>query len=117
MRILLAEDESTISKLIKIVLGAGGHQVVGVRSISEARDVLGNGQFDLVLLDRQLEGGDGAAVLQMLESQGNGRPPVVLMSGERSFAHDDDIAQRVQAMLPKPFELDELERLVERFSA
>lgn len=117
MRILLAEDESTISKLIKIVLGSSGHDVVGVRSVTEARMMLGQEHFDLVLLDRRLEGGDGEQVLEMLESQGNGKPPVVLMSGERSFDHDDDLALRVQGLLWKPFELDELERLVQRFSA
>ena len=117
MRILLAEDESTISKLIKIVLGSGGHEVTGVRSVSEAEAALQGAEFDLVLLDRRLEGGDGSQVLQMLESHTGEKTPVVLMSGERSFSHDDDLALRVQAMLWKPFELDELERLVQRFSA
>ena len=117
MRILLAEDESTISKLIKIVLGGGGHEVTGVRSVGEAEAALQTEHFDLVLLDRRLEGGDGSQVLRALASRGGDRPPVVLMSGERSFSHDDDLALQVQAMLWKPFELDELERLVERFSA
>jgi DNA-binding response OmpR family regulator len=117
MRILLAEDESTISRLIQIVLAGGGHEVTGVRSVDEANRELANEAFDLVLLDRNLADGDGSRVLAALNSRDGQRPPVVLMTGERSFAHDDELPLRVQAMLWKPFELDELERLVNRFSA
>ena len=59
MRILLAEDERTISRLIKQVLTNAGHEVVGVQSASEAVDHLEQSAFDLVLLDLNLADGDG----------------------------------------------------------
>lgn len=116
MRILLAEDESTISRLIKTVLASSGHEVVGVRTIGEAHTALDEGPFDLVLLDRNLADGDGTRLIEHIQRHAE-KPPVVLMTGDRAFAHEEDVATRVQGMLWKPFELDELERLVKRFSA
>jgi DNA-binding response OmpR family regulator len=116
MRILLAEDETTISHLIKLVLSGNGHEVTGVRTVDEANVALQAEGFDLVLLDRNLADGDGTRILESLDARPQ-RPPVVLMTGERSFTHADELPLTVQAMLWKPFELDELERLVNRFSA
>lgn len=116
MRILLAEDESTISLLIKTVLASSGHEVVGVRTVDEAHAALSRGPFDLVLLDRNLADGDGTRLLGHLQGRSE-KPPVVLMTGDRAFPHEDEVASQIQGMLWKPFELDELERLVSRFSA
>lgn len=117
MNILLAEDESTISQLIKHVLGACGHEVTGVRRVEEAKNELEHSDFDLVLLDSDLADGDGQALLETLGRHGRRRPPVVLMSGERYFAHEDELAMRADAVLWKPFELVELEQSVNRFIA
>jgi DNA-binding response OmpR family regulator len=117
MRILLAEDERTISRLIKQVLTNAGHEVIGVQSAAEAVDFLEGSSFDLVLLDLNLADGDGMRVVAALENHNGPRPPVVLMTGEGALDKDDPRTRRVARVLPKPFELDELEELVKFFVA
>lgn len=117
MRILLAEDERTISRLIKQVLTNAGHEVVGVQSVAEAVSHLTDSAFDLVLLDLHLADGDGMRVVAALETHVGPTPPVVLMSGEGAMESDDPRSRRVAKVLAKPFGLDELEELVRHFVA
>ena len=117
MRILLAEDERTISRLIKQVLTNAGHEIVGVQSAAEAVEQLETGAFDLVLLDLNLADGDGMRVVTALEHHVGPTPPVVLMTGEGNLENDDPRVRRVARVLSKPFELDELEAMVKLFVA
>lgn len=117
MRILLAEDERTISRLIKQVLANAGHEVIGVQSAAEAVEHLEASAFDLVLLDLNLADGDGMRVVTALENHVGPTPPVVLMTGEGILDQDDPRTARVARVLAKPFELDELEALVKLFVA
>lgn len=117
MRILLAEDERTISRLIRQVLANAGHEVVGVQSAAEAVEQLNTAEFDLVLLDLNLADGDGMRVVSSLEQQPGPVPPVVLMTGEGSLDENDPRTRRVARVLPKPFELDQLEATVNSFVA
>lgn len=117
MRILLAEDERTISRLIKQVLSTAGHDVIGVRSCSEAIAELEGATFDLVLLDLNLADGDGFRVVEELQRHEDVQPPVVLMTGERHFDDGDPRTQRVAGILWKPFDLEALESAVNRFTA
>ncbi len=115
MRILIAEDEQNISRLITRVLEAAGHNVEGVRSCSEAIDRLARNRWDLLLLDLHLADGDGFPVVEAMERTGNAAA-VVVMTGERAF-DEDPRAGRVAGILLKPFALSELERVVGRLSA
>ncbi len=119
LRILLAEDERTISRLIKQVLSSAGHEVTGVQTCGEAIEKLRTDSFDLVLLDLNLADGDGFRVVEALQAHPRpaSHPPVVLMTGEHHFEDGDPRIQSVAGILWKPFELDELERAVNRFSA
>lgn len=117
MKILLAEDERTISRLIRQVLANAGHEVVGVQSAAEAVEQLSAGDFDLVLLDLNLADGDGMRVVASLEEQSGKVPPVVLMTGEGLLDDDDPRTRRVARVLNKPFELDQLEETVNFFVA
>jgi DNA-binding response OmpR family regulator len=117
MRILLAEDERTISRLIKQVLSSAGHDVTGVQSGVEAIEKLLTESYDLILLDLNLADGDGMRVIESLQAQRSEPPPVVLMTGERHFEDGDPRITNVAGILLKPFDLEELERAVARFSA
>jgi DNA-binding response OmpR family regulator len=117
MRILLAEDERTISRLIRQVLANAGHEIIGVQSAAEAIEHLNTSSFDLILLDLNLADGDGMRVVATIEANPGKKPPVVLMTGEGNLDENDPRVRRVARVLPKPFELDELEALVRYFVA
>ncbi len=117
MNILLAEDERTISRLIRQVLVNAGHEVTGVQTAHEAVEHLAASHYDLVLLDLNLADGDGMRVVAALEAAAGPVPPVILMTGEGSLTPDDPRARRVATVLPKPFGLEELESTVRGFVA
>jgi len=117
MRILLAEDERMISRLIKQVLAGAGHEVIGVQSCSEAIELLRGDPFDLVLPDLNLSDGDGFRVVEELQARSDVQPPVLLMTGEHAFDDGDPRTERVAGILWKPFDVDELEQAVNRFIA
>ncbi len=114
MRILLAEDESLVARLISRVLGGSGDGVELVASCHEAISRLQAERFDLVLLDMHLPDGDGFRVVEALEAAPAPRPPVLLITGEQ-FEEDDPRPARVAAVLPKPFDVQQLERAVGAF--
>jgi DNA-binding response OmpR family regulator len=117
MRILLAEDERVISRLINQVLTVAGHEVIGVPSCREAISLLQNEPFDLVLLDLNLSDGDGFRVAEAVRSRPDLKTPVLLMTGDHGLDNDDPRTGCVAGILWKPFELDELERAVNRLVA
>lgn len=116
LRILLAEDERTISRLIRQVLTGMGHEVAAVEAAHEAIALLATGDYDLILLDLNLSDGDGMRVVDELERSSRHRPPVVVMTGEQPALEGDPRARAVTGILPKPFEIAELEALIARFS-
>jgi DNA-binding response OmpR family regulator len=111
MRILLAEDEVTVARLITRVLGSLGHEVIGVTSCSEAIASLHSEGFDLVLLDLHLTDGDGYRVVEEIGGLQGCAPRVVVMTGER-YPEDDPRAALVAGILRKPFDIDDLEQVV-----
>ncbi len=117
MRILLAEDEQTIARLINQVLARSGHHVVSVPTCAEALAELQAGHFDLILLDLNLADGDGFRVVEELAKHPREKPPIVLMTGEHRFDDDDPRRDQVAGVLWKPFDLEELEKTVNQFVA
>lgn len=114
--ILVVEDNALNLKLVRDVLRHAGYQVVeavtgedGVRLASETDP-------DLVLMDLQLPGIDGAEALRQLRADGRRNVPVVAVT---AFAMDED---RVQAerdgfdgYLQKPISVRALPSQVEMF--
>jgi len=120
LRILLAEDERTISRLIRQVLTSAGHEVIGVQTAADAIANLKAGSFDLILLDLNLADGDGFRVVdavRLMAGDNTAPVPVLLMTGEHHFEDNDPRMAQVSGVLWKPFALDDLERAVGRFSA
>ena len=69
-KILIAEDEPHIQRLIKMVLEKGGHSVDTVSSGEECLQVLESGKLvpDLIMLDIMMTGIDGLQVLRTLKN-------------------------------------------------
>ncbi|MCC6551930.1 MAG: response regulator [Polyangiaceae bacterium] len=69
MRILLCEDQDAIRRMIEALVGASGHEVVGVRTGAEAIELALKEHFDVLLLDLMLPGMDGFEVCQRLRAE------------------------------------------------
>jgi len=63
-RILIVEDSPDNMKLFRTILGLKGHEVTGLPGGEGLLDAIEKGSPDPVLLDMQLPGKDGFALLQ-----------------------------------------------------
>jgi CheY-like chemotaxis protein len=104
LRILLLEDDPAVQTLVDFALTARGATVATACTREELTAMIGNGVFDIALLDLSPLGKNPASVLSLLQS----RCPdllVVVISG--SVAPDVD-APNIAAWVRKPFEVREL---------
>lgn len=79
-KILVVDDEVQIRELMKKVLSAEGYQATTVPSAEQALGVLLKEMFDVIILDINLAGTSGLAVLCEIRKS-NSKIPVVIYSG------------------------------------
>ena len=110
--ILLADDSSTIRKIVELTFAGSDVRVVAVADGREALDTLERTRPDLVLADVVMPAPDGYEVCRTIKA--SERPiPVLLLAGTfEPFDpdHADDVA--ADDALVKPFESDVLRRRV-----
>ncbi len=108
MRLLLAEDELSLSRALVKILEHSNYSVDAVYDGEEALDYLDAGNYDGVILDIMMPKIDGLTVLQTIRKQGS-RIPVLLLTAK------SEIDDRVKGLdlgandyLTKPFAPPEL---------
>lgn len=108
MRLLLAEDEKSLSKAIITILQKNNYSADAVYDGKEALDYLASGNYDGVILDIMMPKQDGISVLKKLREQGNKIP--VLMLTAKSEVDDKVLGLDSGAndYLTKPFNTKEL---------
>lgn len=106
-KILVVEDEKSISHFICTILNSNGYETMQARSGEEALSMISSHCPDLIILDLGLPDMDGLEVLNNLRSWSS--LPVVVVSA-RSHEHDKVKALDLGAddYLTKPFGTDEL---------
>jgi len=111
-KVLIVEDEQSISDLIDLNLSAAGYRCTAVYNGLDAADMLEGGRrFDLILLDVMLPGADGYELMEYI------RPldiPVIFITAKH------EVRNRVKGLkmgaddyLVKPFDIVELLARVE----
>lgn len=108
MRLLLAEDEKSLSKAIITILQKNNYSADAVYDGEEALCYLASGNYDGVILDIMMPKLDGISVLKKLREQGNKIP--VLMLTAKSEVDDKVLGLDSGAndYLTKPFNTKEL---------
>lgn len=110
-RILIAEDEAAIARLVRTVLTDAGYRCVWAPDGNQAADLLEQEPFDLALLDIMLPGADGYELLDYCKAL---EVPVIFLTAR------GEVEDRVRGLrrgaedyLTKPFALPELLARVE----
>ena len=108
MRILIAEDEETIARALKVMLEKNKYAVDAVSSGTDALEYIRAGKYDALILDIMMPGMDGIEVLKAARSEGVTTPALFLTA-------KGEIEDRVRGLdagaddyLPKPFDFSEL---------
>jgi len=103
-RILLAEDDPQIARLVKFKLEREGFAVEWVEDGAAALQRARQDQFDLVLLDVMMPGKDGFAVLEELRADAQYRDLPVVMLTARAGERDLQRGAAATDYIVKPFE-------------
>lgn len=110
--VLVVEDDPALRLLCSVNLELEGHRVLEAPTIGAAREHLETEPIDVVLLDVHVGSEIGYDLIEPIRSRGS--TPIVLMSGTAELTEVD--RERVDAVLTKPFEPEDLAMLVARFA-
>jgi two-component system cell cycle response regulator DivK len=115
--ILVVEDNLKNLKLIRAVLEFSGYDVIEATSGEEGVKLAGEVSPDLILMDLQLPGIDGAEALRQIRSAQDG--PAVPVVAVTAFAMTDDrdraFASGFDGYLEKPISVRALPQQVREF--
>jgi len=64
--VLVVDDDSTVRKILSILLGQAGHRVQEAESLSAATHKLGEHSYDLAIIDLFLSDGNGIDLIRMI---------------------------------------------------
>ena len=108
MKILIVEDEPALNKSMVDYLSSQQYLCESVSTFREAMDKIGLYEYDCIVLDIMLPGGDGLQILEELKKMGK-TDGVIIISAKNEL--DDKIrglSLGADDYLTKPFHLSEL---------
>lgn len=108
MKILLADDEVSIQKLISGLLEDEGHECVCVEDGTDALETFENASFDLVILDVMMPRMDGFATCRELRARGVTAPVIFLSAKGDIVDKGIGFAAGGDDYMTKPFDPREL---------
>jgi CheY-like chemotaxis protein len=105
--VLVVEDEPMIRMLLEDMLGELGYTIAAEAArIEEALEATKNADFDLAILDANLNGQPASPVADALVTRGT---PFVFATGYGSVPEP----YRGRPMLTKPFQIDRLKQMLQ----
>lgn len=108
MKLLLAEDEKTLSEVLVTVLEKNGYSVMAVYDGTTALQHLETEIYDGAILDVMMPGIDGITVLKSLRKNGNMLPVMILTAKSEIEDRVAGLDSGANDYLPKPFDTREL---------
>ncbi|MCR4779971.1 MAG: response regulator transcription factor [Ruminiclostridium sp.] len=108
MRILLAEDERTLSDALVTILSHSGYSVDAVYDGQDALDWLSAGNYDCAVLDIMMPKLDGITVLKRIRAQGITLPVLLLTAKSETDDKVEGLDSGADDYMTKPFAAKEL---------
>lgn len=108
MRILLAEDEVSLSKALKVILERNNYSVDQVYDGEEALSFLSVDNYDCLILDLMMPKVDGITVLKTMRKEGNMLPVIILTAKSEVDDKVLGLDSGANDYLTKPFNSREL---------
>ncbi len=121
LTILVVDDEPSVLLTYSMILRHSGYRVIGVATAREAKVVLEEQRFDMLVCDLALEGSrSGLEVLEFARALYPGIP-AVLLTGYATRELGEETERKRITLLSKPIEvkdlLDTIGKLVRKQSA
>ena len=113
-RILVVDDEESMTAVLELILGQSGYEVVSAHSVAQATRVLNNRSFDLVITDLRLPDGTGVDLITSIKRD-SPNIEVILMTAFGSVDIAIDAIKRgAYYYLEKPYKPDQVLTLAGR---
>lgn len=115
MKILLVEDEPFMVEAMSSILENAGHDVIKAGNATEAKELLRNEAFSLILTDLYLPEPDGFGLVNFIKDNPETKfIPVVVVTGMVEHPETMKTTVRADAWLSKPFTIDELKGTIKK---
>ena len=108
MRLLLAEDEKELSRVLTAILVRNNYSVDAVYDGEEALSYLNSSNYDGAILDIMMPKMDGLSVLRQIRNQGNSIPILLLTAKSEINDKVEGLDAGANDYLTKPFAAKEL---------
>lgn len=108
MRILIAEDERDLNKILSKKLTLDGYAVDSCFDGQEALDYIESAEYDAIILDIMMPRKDGMEVLRTIRAAGNATPVLILTARDAVEDKVSGLDSGASDYLIKPFSFEEL---------
>jgi two-component system nitrogen regulation response regulator GlnG len=113
-KILVADDEESLRVVIRNALKHKGYEVDCAEDGKQASKMIDKNRYDVILADIRMPEMDGFKLLERARSEEN-PPPVILITAQDTMKNAIDAMKRgAFDYLTKPFDIDELDVLVQK---
>jgi len=119
-RIIVADDSTTVQRVIKLILSPKGYEVESCESGKKAIEAIKNGLPDIIFADAVMKNTNGlelAATLKKKTPELSAIPVVVLVNSFDDIKDEDIKKCGAVAKLIKPFDDSQLINAVEKYSS
>lgn len=114
--VLVVDDDPDLTEIVRLILDASGYEVRCARNGLEAIDAVARKRPAVVLLDMLMPVMDGWECAQELRRRyGRDVHIVIVTAAQHARARAGRVGD-VDDVLPKPFEMDDLVRIVSRYA-
>jgi CheY-like chemotaxis protein len=114
-RVLVVDDDESIRELVEMALSSEGHHVMTAAHGAAALEAVAASPPDVILLDMKMPVMDGWEFARLYrQAPGQHAPIVVVTAAQDAAGRAAEVA--ADGHLPKPFDLDELFRIVDQYA-
>lgn len=114
--LLVVDDESDLRDIVASELEFMGANVFQAENIIVAQKILSQHPVDLIISDIRMPGGTGIDLLNIVKAK-NAMAPVILITGFADITTEDAFDKGAEALINKPFKLDDLIKMVVRYTS
>lgn len=106
--LLVVDDEADLREIVSSELEFMGAKVFQAENVSRAKSIMDTQKVDLIVSDIRMPGGTGVDLLNHIKAKSIDVPPIILITGFADITVEDAFNQGAEALLSKPFRLEEL---------
>ncbi len=113
LKILIVDDEQDLGEILCEEFETHGHETVFATSSAAAISCLQLVNFDVVLSDYRMRGGNGTVILEHIKSMAK-KPLFIFTTGYLDLCIEECIEAGASLVLTKPYDLNTLIQKIEK---